>query len=63
LSPRPTIRRSSSGGQRPNHILHLILTLITLGIWGIVWIAIVALGGEKRGVIEIDEYGNTNIQQ
>lgn len=50
-------------GQRPNHILHLILTLITLGLWAIVWIAVVALGGEKREVIEIDEYGNTNIQR
>ena len=50
-------------GQRPNHILHLILTIITVGLWGLVWIAVVALGGEKRGVIEIDAYGNTNIQR
>lgn len=50
-------------GQRPNHVLHLILTLVTLGLWGIVWIAVVAFGGEKRGVIEIDAYGNTNIQE
>src|SRR5262245_50240098 len=50
-------------GQRPNHIMHLILTVITLGLWGLVWIAVVALGGEKRGVIEIDAYGNTNIQR
>jgi len=50
-------------GQRPNHMLHLILTLVTLGLWGLVWIAVVALGGEKRGVIDIDAYGNTNIQR
>ena len=50
-------------GQRPNHMLHLILTLVTLGLWGLVWIAVVALGGEKRGVIDIDPYGNTNIQR
>ena len=50
-------------GQRPNHVLHLILTIITVGLWGLVWIAVVALGGEKRGVIEIDAYGNTNIQR
>ena len=50
-------------GQRPNHVLHLILTLITFGLWAIVWIALVAFGGEKRGVIEIDPYGNTNIQR
>ena len=50
-------------GQRPNHVLHLILTLVTFGFWGLVWIAVVAFGGEKRGVIEIDAYGNTNIQR
>ena len=50
-------------GQRPNHILHLILTLVTFGVWGIVWIALVAFGGEKRGVVEVDEYGHTNLQR
>lgn len=50
-------------GSKPNHILHLILTLITLGLWGIIWIAVAVLGGEKRGVIDVDEYGNTNIQR
>lgn len=50
-------------GQRPNHILHLILTIVTLGLWGIVWIAIAIFGGEKRGVITIDDYGNTNIER
>jgi hypothetical protein len=50
-------------GQRPNHVLHLILTLVTFGVWGIVWIAVVAFGGEKRAVIDIDQYGNTNFQQ
>jgi hypothetical protein len=44
-------------GHRTNHVLHLILTLITLGIWAIVWILMVALGGEKRSVVSIDEYG------
>ena len=30
-------------GTTPNHILHLVLTLITFGLWGIVWI-LVAVG-------------------
>jgi len=30
---------------------------------GIVWIVVAATGGEKREVIAIDEYGNTNIQR
>jgi hypothetical protein len=35
-------------GHRPNHILHLILTIITLGMWAIVWILLSIFGGEKR---------------
>jgi hypothetical protein len=38
-------------GHRPNHVLHLILTLITLGIWAIAWILVAILGGEKRKVV------------
>jgi hypothetical protein len=49
-------------GRRPNHILHLILTLITLGVWAIVWILLTVLGGEKRSVVSVDEYGNTLAQ-
>lgn len=50
-------------GHRPNHVLHLILTLVTLGVWGIVWIAVALLGGEKRMSVGVDEWGNTNIQR
>jgi hypothetical protein len=44
-------------GRRPNHILHLLLSIFTLGIWLIVWLVISAQGGETRGVIKVDEYG------
>ncbi len=50
-------------GHRPNHILHLILTIVTLGIWAIVWILVTILGGEKRAVVSVDEYGNTLAQR
>src|SRR5262249_41052486 len=50
-------------GNRPNHLLHLLLTIFTLGTWGIVWIAVAIFGGEKREVVEVDEYGHTNIQR
>ena len=26
-------------GKPINHVLHLILTLVTFGLWGIVWLA------------------------
>ena len=40
-------------GRRPNHLLHLILTLLTLGLWAVVWILVAAFGGEKRMVITL----------
>jgi hypothetical protein len=49
-------------GHRPNHVLHLILTIVTFGFWSLVWIGLGVFGGEKRGVVAIDEYGHTNIQ-
>ena len=50
--------------QKTNHVLHLILTLITLGFWGLVWIAMVVIHkGEQHEVVSVDEYGNTNIQK
>jgi hypothetical protein len=48
-------------GHRPHHILHL--TIITVGLWAIVWILVTVLSGEKRAVIQIDEYGNTLAQR
>lgn len=46
------------GGQPVNHILHLLLTVLTLGLWVIVWIIVAAGGGEKRYKLEVDEAGN-----
>ena len=48
-------------GKRPNHILHLLLCLPTVGLWAIVWIALIVTGGEKRQIISVDDYGNTLI--
>jgi hypothetical protein len=50
-------------GHRPNNTLHLVLTLVTAGVWGIVWIALALIGGEKRSVGSVDEWGNSSIQR
>jgi hypothetical protein len=50
-------------GKSVNHVLHLILTLVTLGFWGIVWIAMAIFGGEKRSMVTVDEYGNAAVQK
>jgi len=50
-------------GKPVNHVLHLILTLVTLSVWAIVWIALAIFGGEKRSMVTVDEYGNAAVQK
>lgn len=45
-------------GHRPNHLLHLILSVLTVGLWLIVWAILAIIGGEKRRVLRVDEAGN-----
>lgn len=44
-------------GHRPNHVLHLLLTIVTLGLWVIVWILVSISSKEVRTVVTVDEYG------
>jgi len=37
-------------GSRPNHVLHLILTILTGGLWLIVWIILALRRGSLRCV-------------
>jgi hypothetical protein len=50
-------------GKPVNHVLHLILTLVTFFMWGFVWIALAIFGGAKRSMVTVDEYGNAAVQQ
>src|SRR5688572_397378 len=50
-------------GKSVNHVLHLILTLVTVTIWAPVWIALAIFGGEKRSMVTVDEYGNAAVQK
>ncbi|MBB3041971.1 hypothetical protein FHU40_001772 [Nocardioides soli] len=45
-------------GKPVNHVLHLILTLVTCFAWAIVWLILVGVGGEKRYSLSVDAYGN-----
>jgi len=51
--------------KRVNHVLHLILTLVTAGLWVIVWIilAIVAASGRKAISLTVDDYGQVLREQ
>lgn len=44
-------------GQRPNHLLHFLIGLFTLGAWWLVWILIAIGSGEERIAISVDQDG------
>jgi hypothetical protein len=44
-------------GKKVNHILHLILSLITAGIWLIVWLVLVITNKRQRIVLFVNEEG------
>ena len=39
-------------GQRPNHVLHVILSVLTVGLWIPVSVLVAMTGGEKRKVVK-----------
>jgi len=50
-------------GHRPNHLLHFLIGIFTLGLWWIVWFFIALFGGEKRQMINVDQFGNVFVQK
>jgi hypothetical protein len=38
-------------GRRVNHVLHFFLTVLTFGLWSVVWAAMVILSREQRLVL------------
>lgn len=60
VSSQTSTQAQLAKGKRVNHLLHLILTLVTLGFWAIVWIIVAATGGEQHQFVSVDEYGNVS---
>lgn len=50
-------------GRRVNHLLHFLIGILTVGAWWVVWLLLAILGGEKRYVIAVDDYGNVSTQR
>lgn len=50
-------------GRHVRHVLHLVLTILTVGLWAIVWITMWAIYHERRQIAEVDEYGNVRMNQ
>jgi hypothetical protein len=58
IETRSDFQATIARGKRISHALHLILTLVTAGLWSLVWIGVAIRGGVKRRMVTIDEYGN-----
>ena len=51
-------------GTNVSHLLHLILTLLTLGLWAIVWILVAVFKSrEHHKVIAVDAFGNVSVKR
>jgi len=50
-------------GHRTNHLLHFVIGVFTLGLWWIVWFFIAIFGGERRQMINVDQFGNVFVQK
>jgi hypothetical protein len=48
-------------GKRSGHGFHLFLTILTVGLWGPVWLGMWLAEREKREIASVDEYGNTAV--
>lgn len=44
-------------GKKVNHVLHLVLSLITAGLWLIVWLLLILTNKRQRVVLTLTESG------
>lgn len=45
-------------GQKVNHVLHLLISVLLCGLWLPIWLLVALTGGEKRHVLSVDQCGN-----
>lgn len=45
-------------GGATNHTLHLIISLLTCGLWLFVWPVVWLINKPKRLILNVDDYGN-----
>jgi hypothetical protein len=50
-------------GKRINHAVHIILSVLTAGLWLIVYGVVAATGGEKFEITQVDEWGTVSRQR
>jgi hypothetical protein len=59
IENRSDYQATVSKGKETRHVLHIVLTVITLGAWLLVWIPLWLITGIRRRMVTIDDYGNT----
>jgi hypothetical protein len=57
LAHQSTFEAVMTSGRKINHILHLLLSIFTLGIWLLIWALMGMFGGEKQYTLRVDEHG------
>ena len=50
-------------GKPVNHLLHLVLSILTGGLWLLVWIVLVLTGGENRELLQVDGFGGLTSEE
>lgn len=52
--------------RRPNHALHLVLTLVTFFLWGVVWLVLTLQARNRRQLeyrlVSVDEFGDWRLE-
>lgn len=48
-------------GERVNHVLHLILSLVTLGAWVLVWVLLTRFGGRTYVTVQVGPAGGIHV--
>ncbi len=49
-------------GRHVRNVLHLVLSVITVGIWIPVWLVMWLIYRERRDIVAVDDSSNVNVQ-
>lgn len=58
IENRSDFQATIAKGKETSHLLHFFLSVFTLGIWLILWLGLGIVGGIRRRLISVDDYGN-----
>ena len=63
VESRSSFQAVMVSGRRVNHLLHLVISLVTAGLWIFIWIVLVLTGGENRELLLVDAYGQISSEE